>query len=263
LRLVFAGVALICLALSPAHATEAESDASPFIYAPSALAPAPSRGWVVLLPGDEELGFKAIASHYEKIALLLNANGFDTLMVPYEDAYDEDIDGEADDAGTRIAAVTARAVRWMHRAHPDSEGDQGAIIAWGEGAQGLAVLAAAGSSYPLPNVTAAIAFYPEPTDSAPFASRLPMLIEMGAADENVRALKRYLDAREAGSVEPEVVLQDEARRGFDIEAFASPKTVRSTPLIGATVTYAYNAAATRAAQQKMLSFLKARLEAPE
>jgi hypothetical protein len=52
-------------------------------------------------------------------------------------------------------------------------------------------------------------------------------------------------------------------RGFDIERFAKPKTVRSMPLIGPSVTFAYNAIAAHAAEQKMLTFLKARLEAPE
>lgn len=265
MRRAFAGIVLSCLilALSSARAAESGSDASAFIYAPSALAPAPSRGWVVLLPGEEELSFRAIPAHYEKTALLLNANGFDTLIVPYEEAYDEDLDGDPDTDGERIAAVAARALRWMHQMHPDAEGEPGVIIAWAQGAQGLSVLAAAGSAYPLPNLAAAIAFYPEFDEEAPFNSRLPMLVQIGAEDEAAATLRRYLRTRETGSVEPEVLIQEAAKRGFDVERFAKPVTVRSTPLIGTTVTFAYNAVAARAAQQKMLAYLKARLEAPE
>jgi len=260
----FAVIALaFFLAPQFAHAAEFGDEASPFIYAPSALAPAPSRGWVVLLPGEDELGYKVIASHYEKMALLLNANGFDTLIVPYEEAYDEDADGDPDSDGEKIAAVTARAVRWMHQAHPDSDDEPGAVVAWAQGARGLAVLAAAGSKYPLPNLVASIAFYPEVDDEVPFNSRLPLLVQVGAQDESLASLRRYLRAPEPGSVEPAVELQDEAKRGFDVESFAKPKTVRSMPVIGGAVTFAYNRAAAHAAQQKMLSYLKARLEAPE
>jgi dienelactone hydrolase len=90
-----------------------------------------------------------------------------------------------------------------------------------------------------------------------------MLVQFGAEDEGAKMMRRYIGALEPGSVEPEFVLQDGAKRGFDIERFAKPKTVRSTPLIGESVTFAYNATAAHAAQQKMLTFLKARLETPE
>ena len=264
LQRLIAGIVLLFLAaVASTHAAERSTEASPFIFSASALAPTPSRGWVVLLPGEDELAFKTNAAHYEKIAALLNANGFDTLIVPYEEAYDEDVDGEPESEGERIAAVTARAVHWMHQAHPSTEGDPGVVVTWAEGAQGLAVLAATGGAYPLPNLVAAVAFYPDFSEAAPFSSRLPLLVQMGAADEGLRALRRYLDAREPGSVEPDVVIQEDAKHAFDVERFAKPKTVRSTPLIGETVTFAYNAAAAHAAQQKMLTFLKARLEAPE
>jgi dienelactone hydrolase len=262
LRLI-AGLLVCLLACAPVAAADRDSEASPFIYAPSALAPAAPRGWVVLLPGGGELGFRKASAHYEKVALLLNANGFDTLIVPYEEAYDEDLDGEPDSEGERIAAVTMRAVQWMRETHPDSENEPGAVVAWGEGARGLLALAATGSNYPLPNLVASVAFYPDIADEAPFNSRLPLLMQIGSEDESVRDLRRYIGEREAGSVEPDLAVQDDAKHGFDIERFAKPKTVRSTPLIGATVTFAYNAAAAHAAQQKMLTFLKARLEAPE
>jgi dienelactone hydrolase len=265
LRRSFAGLALACLivASTPARGAEPEAAASPFIFSPSALAPAPARGWVVLLPGEDELAFTAVETHYEKTALLLNANGFDTLIVPYEDAYDEDVDGDVDSEGERIAAVTMRAVRWMRETHPDTEGAPGVVVAWAQGAQGLAVLAASGSKYPLANLDAAVAFYPDANDDAPFNSRLPILVQGGAEDEGAKALRHYLGAREPGSVEPEFVLHDAAKHAFDVERFAKPKMVRSMPVIGGSVTFAYNAAAARAAQQKMLTFLKSRLEAPE
>lgn len=216
-----------------------------------------------MLPGQDELGFNEIAAHYEKIALLLNANGFDTLIVPYEEAYDGDVDGDVDSVGEKIAAVTMRAVNWMRRTHPGKEDDPGAVIAWAEGAQGLSVLAATGSRYPLPRLVASAAFYPDIDDDQVFDSRLPMLVQIGAEDETASELRHYFRAREPGSVEPEVIFQDDARRAFDVERFAEPETVRATPLIGGSVTLAYNAGAARAAQQKMLTFLKARLEAPE
>jgi dienelactone hydrolase len=262
LRLI-AGLLVSLLVSSPAIAEDRDGNASPFIYAPSALAPAAPRGWVALLPGEGELGFKKVAAHYERVALLLNANGFDTLIVPYEEAYDDDLDGEPDSEGERIAAVTTRAVQWMRETHPDSENEPGAVVAWGEGAQGLMAIAATGSTYALPNLVASVAFYPDIIDQAPFNSRVPLLLQIGAADESLHDLRGYLGAREAGSVEPDVVLQDDAKHGFDIERFSKPKTVRSTPLIGSSVTFAYNATAAHAAQQKMLTFLKARLEAPE
>lgn len=263
LRLI-AGIVLALFALpAPALAAQQPSEASPFIFSQSALAPAPSRGWVVLLPGKDELGFKAASAHYEKVALLLNANGFDTLIVPYEEAYDEDVDGDLDNEGDRIAAVVARAVRWMRQAHPATDGDPGVIMAWAQGAQGLAVLASTGSAYPLPKLAAAVAFYPDHADDHPFNSRLPMLVLVGSDDEGLKQLRRYVEEREPGSVEPDVVEQKDAQHAFDFERFAEPKSVRSMPLIGATVTFAYNAAAARLAQQKMLTFLKARLEMPE
>ena len=259
----FAGIVLafLALALVPAHAAERKAEASPFIFSPSALAPAPSRGWVVLLPGEDELSFTAIQSHYEKTALLLTANGFDTLIVPYEEAFDEDVDGDADSAGERIAAVTLRAVRWMHQAHPDLDDKPGAVITWGEGSEGLWLLAKAGTAYPLPDLTIAVAYYPGFGPDLGFDSRVPVLVQVGQEDETLHTLRHV--ARAEGSVEPELAIYEDARRGFDIERFDKPKTVRSMPWIGTPVTYTYNAAAARAGQQKMLAFLKSRLEAPE
>jgi dienelactone hydrolase len=261
----FAGIIFMCFvaALSPAGAADARPEAPPFIFSPSALAPAAARGWVVLLPGEDELAFAAISSHYEKVALLLNANGFDTLIVPYEDAFDEDVDGDPDSEGDRIAAVTMRAVQWMHDKHSDTEGEPGAIIAWAAGAQGLSVIAATGTKYPIANLVASVAFYPDVIEETAFNSRLPMLVQTGAEDEGAAALRHYLGVQEPGSVEPEFVPYDGAKQGFDVESFAKSKTVRSVPIIGASVTLAYNAAAAHAAQQKMLAFLKSRLEAPE
>jgi dienelactone hydrolase len=253
---------LALLAASPSFAGDRDSP-SPFIFAQSALAPAPSRGWVVLLPGQGELGFQAIQSHYEKTALLLNANGFDTLTVPYEEAWDDELDGEGDEEGDRIAAVTLRAVRWMHAIHPDTEGRDGAIVAWGEGAQGLWRLSATGGSHPLPDLATSVAFYPATDEERPFNSRVPMLVQMGGHDASMREVRRYVGAREAGSVEPDFAVHEDAARGFDVERFGEPQTVRSMPLIGTPVTFAYNSTAAHEAGQKMLTFLKARLKAPE
>jgi dienelactone hydrolase len=259
----FAVIAITCffLALSPARAAEPKEDASPFIFSPSALAPAPSRGWVVLLPGEDELAFTAVQSHYDKVALLLNANGFDTLIVPYEEAYDEDVDGDPDSEGEKIAAVTTRAVRWMLQAHPDFEGKPGAVVAWGRGAEGVWTLAQTGSRYPLPDLVTAVAYHPGSGPDLGFDNRIQVLMQVGQQDEGLHTLRHT--ARTEGSVEPELAIYPDARRGFDVESFRKPRTVRSTPLIGPTVTFAYNASAAREAQQKMLTFLKSRLEAPE
>ena len=255
--------ACLLFAPLPAHAAATASQASPFLFSPSALAPAPARGWVVLLPGENEFAFNALEPHYEKMALLLNANGFDTLIVPYDEAYDEGLDGDPDADGDRIAAVTLRALHWMHATHPETDGEPGAMIAWAEGARGLWSLVATGSKYPLVNLVAAAAFYPAVDDETPFNSRLPVLVQEGAQDDGEKTLRRYLAMRVPGSVEPELVVHDGAARGFDVDLFAKPKTIRSLPLIGTSTTLAYNAPAAYTAGQKMLAFLKARLEAPE
>ena len=256
--------AVFVLLLMPAAASAADESANAsFVYAESALSPAPSRGWVVLLPGDGVLAFATIRVHYQQTAKLLNAQGFDTLIVPYQEAYDEDLDGDPDGDGERIAAVTSRAVAWMHRAHHVSEDAPGALIAWGEGGKGLWALTATGGNYPLAKLVAAAAFYPAFSDEMPFSSRLPVLIEAGANDEAAKDLQHFLAHGAAGSVEPELVVHDNASRGFDVESFVKPKTVRHVPLFGAPTTLAYNAEAANAAEQKLLSFFKARLEAPE
>ena len=179
-RRILAGVVLAFVAVAPALA--AKNTTPPFVFAQSVLAPAPSRGWVVLLPGEGELRFGAVEAHYQQSARRLNANGFDTLIVPYEDAYDEDLDGDTDSDGERVAAVTLRAVHWMQSAHGETEDKPGAVIAWGEGAQGLWALAQIGSKYPLANLVAGVAFYPLADDQAPFNSRLPMLVQAGSED---------------------------------------------------------------------------------
>jgi len=258
-----ASLAFACSAIAPALAADETDSASPFIFARSALAPAAARGWVVLLPGEDELGFNAVQAHYEKVALLLNANGFDTLIVPYEDAYDEDVDGETDSDGDRIAAVTLRAVHWMQRGHAETAEAPGAIIAWADGAQGLWSLAKSGPAYPLPTLTAAVAFYPSFGNDAGYDSRLPVLVQAGGQDGRIHTLRHAIGYHAAGSVEPELEIYDDAKYAFDIETFTTPKTVRSMPVIGTPATFAYNAVAARAAEQKMLTFLKARLEAPE
>ncbi len=247
----------------PTAASAADESANAnFVFAESALSPAPSRGWVVLLPGDGALAFAAIRVHYQHAAGLLNTHGFDTLIVPYLETYDEDLDGDPDGDGERTAAVTLRAVAWMHRAHHVSEDAPGAVVAWGEGAKGLWALATTGGKYPLANLVAAAAFYPAFSDETPFSSRLPVLIQAGANDDAAKDLQRFL-AHSAGSVEPELVVHDNASRGFDVESFTKPKTVRHVPLIGPSTTLAYNAEAANAAEQKLLTFFKARLEAPE
>jgi dienelactone hydrolase len=258
--LVVAALAWPCFVPPTADADES---GSAFIFSQSAHAPAPARGWIMLLPGEGEFGFLEIESHYQKIAKLLNAHGFDTLIVPYQQAYDEGLDGDPDDKGERIAAVALRGVTWMHRAHGVPENAPGAVVAWGKGAQGLWSLATTGSKYPLPDLTAAIAFYPTVDDAVPLNSRVPVLVQIGGKDDESNALSHYLATRAPGGVEPELVVHDGAQRGFDVERFAEPKTIRSVPLIGPSTTLAYNAAAANAAEQMMLSFLMARLEAPE
>jgi dienelactone hydrolase len=264
LRRTLIGAALALSFLVPVAVTAAsDENESPFIFSQSELAPAPARGWVVLLPGENELGFSEIEQHYQETAHLLNAHGFDTLIVPYQEAYDEDLDGDPDGNGERVAATTLRAVTWMHKARSIPEDAPGAVIAWGEGAQGLWALATTGSKYPIVNLVVAAAFYPAINEAVPFNSRLPVLVQVGAEDEASKALSGYLAARAPGGVEPELVVHDGAYRAFDVERFVKPKTVRSVPLIGPSITLAYNAAAANAAEQKMLAFLKARLEAPE
>ena len=258
------GALLALVLVAPASvAIAAETAAAPFVFSQSGLAPAPSRGWVVLLPGEKAFAFDTIKSHYLKVAALLNAQGFDTVIVPYQDAYNEDLDGDPDGDGERIAAVTLRAVGWMRQAHGVADNAPGALVAWAEGAQGLWTLAATGSKYPLADLVAAVAFYPTADDETLFDSRVPVLVQSGAQDDETRSLRHFLGRPAPGSVEPEFVVHDGATRGFDVEKFAKPKTVRRVPLIGATTTLAYNAAVAGAAEQKMLTFLKARLEAPE
>ncbi len=264
MRRTLIGAFIALSLLAPAAATaSSDKNESPFIFSQSALAPAPSRGWVVLLPGEREFGFSEIEPHYQKIARLLSAHGFDTLIVPYQQAYDENLDGDPDDHGERIAAVALRAVTWMRQAHGVAEDAPGSVVAWAEGAQGLWALATTGSKYPLANLVAAVAFYPTVDEAVPFNSRVAVLVQVGAEDEVGKALGRYLAARAPGGVEPELVVHDGAHRGFDVERFAEPKTIHSVPLIGPSTTLAYNGAAANAGEQMMLSFLMARLEAPE
>jgi len=262
LRRTLIAVAVAWLCVAPASARAGETD-QPFLFSRSALAPAPSRGWVVLLPGENELAFAKIKPHYQKAAHLLNAHGFDTLIVPYQEAYDEDLDGDPDDNGERVAAVTLRAVTWMRRTHAVPEDAPGAAVAWAEGAQGLWALATTGGKYPLANLVAAAAFYPVINEAIPFNSRVAVLVQIGAEDETSKTLSRYFATRASGGVEPELIVLQDAARAFDVERFAEPKTVRNVPLIGTQTTLAYNASAANAAEQKMLAFLKARLEAPE
>jgi len=216
----------------------------------------PRGAWVVLLPGASGLKIFDDQDHYFRAAAVLNAAGFDAVVVDYKPAYRAATNPPKIPTGAKIAWVAEQAVAWTRATGKIRPEQPGAIVAWSLGAESLWPLLADEARVDALNLKAVAAYYPSNEDDAPLRTGTPLLILTGEADDVTEA--KVIRAMVSRAASPVVTLHvyPNANHGFDVESIAQPRTVRLLPLIGPSATFGFDEQASRSAASELATFLR-------
>ncbi len=249
---------LLCSCAAPGGQTDGGRPEDHYRWLP---AMGESVGWALFLPGSSGLSVFGDDNHYRSVASELNQAGIDVLMVDYKPAYRAASDAPDVDTGEKIAWVAERAVDWMQRELPKTQGRCGSVVAWSMGAEGaLRMINDADLSQRL-CLRSAVFYYPSNRAELALRNRVPLLLMVGQADDVTPAepIAAWVNRREASAAAAEVVIYPDAQHGFDIASIRQRKTIRVLPLVGPKATLQYQPMAARDSLERLRRFLGATL----
>lgn len=189
-------------------------------YPSEALSEVEASPWVIILPGGGGIDVFGDTEFYFDVAREWNAEGFDALVIHYQEAAPLLGIGDENGPGPMEAAVVADALDraagegWIDRQCP------GFVIGFSMGGAGVLTLAA----NPPEGLAGAIGRYPLVAGQpAGYQAQVPLLIQQGDSDDFTTTddLFAFLEAVANGDRIATTIFAD-AEHGFDIPSTAQP-----------------------------------------
>lgn len=191
----------------------------------------------MLLPGSSGLKIFDDDQHYFRAADTISTAGFDVLVVDYKAAYRGAATGPAGTTGSKIAWVVEQVINEARRNGAIREGEQGALVAWSLGAEGLWDLFENGRAEAM-GVAACVAYYPSNEDGVPLDPPVPVLVLQGEGDNVTPAAQARAWLKPSAMLE--VVYYPGAHHGFDVASLSPARTVSLIPFIGPRGTFGFD-----------------------
>ncbi|MCP5182251.1 MAG: dienelactone hydrolase family protein [Pseudomonadales bacterium] len=236
----------------------------------------------MLLPGSGGLAIFGDDTHYTHAADWYNAHCLDVLLVDYKSTWRLAGKPAVGDTGEKIAwAAQAALDQVSSTGRPAIAAENAAIdanrrsrqrqiqvpeghvpppakqpivlVGWSLGGEGIWVATDPASPRFMPDVSAAVAYYPSNQTSRSLRPAVATLVLTGDADD-VTPLDD-MTASVGNSPNLTVVRLSGAHHAFDVESLKTPRIMRFPPLIGRKATLQYSGTATRTALREIASFL--------
>jgi len=211
--------------------------------------------WMILLPGSSGLTIFDDKHFYHRKAEAMKNLGFTVILLDYKALY-KSINNESKpkgSAGDKIAWTVKQAISIALHSKHIKPMQKGHLLGWSLAGEGIINLLKDTSFITFSNIQSAALFYPSNEGKQSITTSIPLLIQIGEADNVVDA--KDLKDQIADQDKVQLIFYPQCAHGFDIESLSRGKKLRFPPIFGKQYLFQYNEESANRAYSELMRFL--------
>lgn len=210
--------------------------------------------WMLLLPGSSGLKIFDDKHFYHRKAEAMKNLGYTVVLLDYKALYKSlnNKDKPKGTTGDKIAWTVKQAISIaLHNMHIKTM-QKGHLLGWSLAGEGIINLLKDTTFIALSNIQSAALFYPSNERKQSITTQIPLLIQIGEADNVVDA--QGLKDQIAEHEKVQLIFYPQCAHGFDIESLSSGKKLRFPPIFGKQYLFQYNEESSNRAYSELTRF---------
>lgn len=211
--------------------------------------------WMLLLPGSSGLTIFDDKHFYHRKAEAMKNLGFTVILLDYKALY-KSINNKNKPKGTagdKIAWTVKQAISMALLNKHIKPMQKGHLLGWSLAGEGIFNLLKDTSFITVSNIQSAALFYPSNERKESITTPIPLLIQIGEADNVVDAegLKEQISDHDR----VRLIYYPQCAHGFDIESLSRGRKIRFPPIFGKQYLFQYNEESAKTAYSELIRFL--------